>query len=135
MKELKTVLMVKKRELSDEERKLKELLTEVEELKLKEREREERLSSLKNLSVNSPLELGFWKEAGRALLKELHRIREEVNFLQERIENQKKKVVLKRGEVKAVEKLIEKRTREKEKREELLLERFIHEVLGSRYTD
>lgn len=135
MKGLTTVLRVKKRELSDEERRLKELLTKREELKLRERETQERLNSLKSLSVKNPFELGIWKETGRALLKELERLRAEMELLQEQLEKQKEKVAVKRGEVKAVEKFIEKRVREKERREELLLERFIHEVLGSRYTD
>jgi len=135
MKGLTTILRVKKRELSDEERSLKELLTKREELKLRERETQERLNSLKSLNVKNPFELGIWKETGRALLKELERLRAELRLLQERLEKQKERVAVKRGEVKAIEKFIEKQVREKERKEELLLERFIYEVLGSRYTD
>ncbi len=135
MKGIETVLRVKKRELSDEERKLKELLSKAEEVKLKKKGLQEKLNSLNKLTVKSPVELGFWNETGKALLKELRKVKEELEFLRKEIDKQREKVAVKRGEVKAVEKFIEKREREKERREELLLERFIHEVLSSRYTD
>ena len=133
MKGVETALKIKKRELSEEERRLKELLLKVEELKEREREALKRLGLIKNFKVRNPIELGLCKETGRVFLKEITQLRIEIETLRENIEKQRERVAVKRGEVRAIEQFIERRKREKEKREELLLERFVHEIFVSRF--
>ena len=101
MKGIETALKVKKREFLEEEGKLKELLLQLEELKVKELETQKRVELLKKLKVNTTLEFAFLKETVSTLLKTLERIGEEIITLSEKVEKQKEKVALKRGEIKA----------------------------------
>ncbi len=133
MKSIKTLLKVKEQEISSERRKLREILNRLENLKLKERELRHHLNSLKRAKVNSPFEFGFLCESGKAILREIESVKAEIARVQEEAERQKEVVALKRGELKAIERFIEKKKREKEQRDELLLERFINEVFNSRF--
>jgi len=133
MRGVYTILNIKKKEVAAEERKLKELLTELEKLKREEEELRSRLEKLNSLEVKNPCELGFKIETCKSLLKELQSIRRNIESVITRTEKQRAVLARKRGEVKALEKFIEKRKSEEQKREELQLERLIYEVLGSRF--
>lgn len=132
MRGIKSLLKVKRRELSEEERRLKELLRKLEELKRREKQVNHRIEEIKRLRARTCVEFGIMNEYLKSLIREIDALRRKVIKLSSEIERQKEKLALKRGEVKAVEKLVERREREKLRKEELLLERFINEVLSSR---
>ncbi len=132
MKGIKSLLKVKRRELSEEEKRLKELLSKLEELKLKEKQVNQKIEEIKRWRARTCIEFGFMNEYSKRLFREIDALRRKAVKLSSEIERQKEKLALKRGEVKAVEKLVERREKEKLKKEELLLERFINEVLNSR---
>ncbi len=132
MKGIKSLLKVKRRELSEEEKRLKELLSKLEELKLKEKQVNQKIEEIKRWRARTCIEFGFMNEYSKRLFREIDALRRKTVKLSSEIERQKEKLALKRGEVKAVEKLVERREKEKLKKEELLLERFINEVLNSR---
>ena len=132
MKGFKVLLKVKERELIEEQKKLKDLLGKAEELSLRERELRRYLGLLKGKKVSNVVELGLFFETGKQVLKELDLIREKLEDVQRLISEQRRVVAFKRGEVRAVERYLERKRREKEKREEILLERFIDEVFSSR---
>ncbi len=133
MRGVYTILNMKKKEVAAEEKKLKELLTKLEKLKEEEKELRSRLDKLNSLKVKNPRELGFKIEICKNLLKELQSIRENIESVVTTTEKQRAVLARKRGEVKALEKFIEKKKNEKLKREELQLERLIYEVLSSRF--
>lgn len=132
MKGIKSLLKVKRRELSEEEKRLKELLSKLEELKLKEKQVNQKIEEIKRWRARTCIEFGFMNEYSKRLFREIDALRRKTVKLSSEIERQKEKLALKRGEVKAVEKLVERREKEKLKKEELLLERFVNEVLNSR---
>lgn len=132
MKGIKSLLKVKRRELSEEEKRLRELLRKLEELKLKEKQVNQKIEEIKRWRARTCIEFGFMNEYSKRLFREIDALRRKAVKLSSEIERQKEKLALKRGEVKAVEKLVERREKEKLKKEELLLERFINEVLNSR---
>ncbi len=132
MKGIKSLLKVKRRELSEEEKRLRELLSKLEELKLKEKQVNQKIEEIKRWRARTCIEFGFMNEYSKRLFREIDALRRKAVKLSSEIERQKEKLALKRGEVKAVEKLVERREKEKLKKEELLLERFINEVLNSR---
>lgn len=132
MRGFKILLKVKEKELLEEQKRLKDLLGKAEKLSSRERELYRYLGLLKEKKVSSVLEIGLFFETSRQVLDELTLVRKKLEDVQKLISEQRRVVAFKRGEVRAVERYLERKRREEEKREEILLERFVDEVLGSR---
>ncbi|TCK03869.1 hypothetical protein [Phorcysia thermohydrogeniphila] len=129
MRFLSILLKLRKRELRKEKKRLSLLLRELHELE------EERNSLLKALQETSEFEpqdinlLSFKNSYQHHLLGKIANIDREIATLQETIEQQKEKVALINSEIKLLEKRQKYLKQEAEKRADILLERFINEVL------
>jgi len=65
------------------------------------------------------------------LFREIEKLKLKKDRLEQGIEEQKRRLAYKRGEVRILENYVGKKLAEKEKRDELLLERFVNEVRRS----
>ena len=129
MKFLSILLKLIKRELKEEKKKLSLLLKELHEL---ENERNSLVKALHKTSKFEPQDinlLSFKSSYQRHLLEKLANVDREIAVLQKSVEQQKEKVALINSEIKLLEKRQKLLKQNAEKRADILLERFINEVL------
>jgi hypothetical protein len=132
MKKLKLLEKVKEKELSKLRR---ELLTKEKELLslLKEAERlsEEARKALSSCQAPA-VELWLKAQDGVRKLEEAKERREAAKALEEELKELKERAKRERAQLELLKNYRKKREREKERREEILLERFTYEVLNGR---
>ncbi len=131
MKALSLVLKVKRRELKEEEAILRNMLNDLRDLESKLSALEGELAQLKSLSCGRIADFAVVSNYSLFLLRKIEELRLRKDLLEQGIEEQKRRLAYKRGEVKVIENYIKKKFVEKEKRDELLLERFVSEVRRS----
>ena len=117
---------------------LNELKTELEELKEREKEVKEQLEKLhaeikklEELKLSKLIEFALKEESKTALRKSLEKHRKEIEKLRAQIEKVKERFLREKGEVRAIELLIEKRKRKSEILKEVLHEREVYSTLYS----
>jgi len=135
MRFLNLLLKLRNKELQEEKKKLSQLLRTLQDL---EKKRNNLLRALKEASEFKAQDislLSFKSSYQHYLLKEIATINEKIANLKETIEQQKEKVALINSEIKLLEKRQRLLKRNEEKRADILLERFINEVLYSHKLD
>ncbi len=135
MKLLRLLVQIKERELKENQKKLIQIRREIEEKEKEKRKTEEKLLQLEHTDVRTIFELSVATSYSLSLLERLRLLSSEILQL----ENEAEKVSEKLAVIKSEKKLLEKKMKDiklkKEKREDVLLERFINEVLTSRNLD
>jgi len=115
-----------------EEAVLRSMLNDLQDLECKLEALEGELRGVRDFSYEKVVDFAFVFNYSLFLLREIEKLKLRKRLLEQAIEEQKKKLAYKRGEVRILENYVRKKLAEKERRNELFFERFINEVrLGS----
>jgi hypothetical protein len=122
------ILKLKRRELKEEELKLRTMLHDLQIVESEIKLRKRRVQELNSSSFSRIADYAFVLNYSFFLLKEIEELEVKKENLERNLKVQKEKLSYKRGEVKILENFMKKKRLEKEKRDDVLLERFINEV-------
>jgi predicted nuclease with TOPRIM domain len=126
---LALVLKLKERELKERKRKLAELSARLKSCQIELEKLTGEIESLSSRLPAEPLQYALWSETIKRLLVKVEEKKKELSELESILEKEREFLAIERGEFNLLKGLLEKREREKAKREEVLNERFLYQVL------
>lgn len=131
MRKFQLVLKVKTYELYEIQKRIKNIELEISTL---EKRIEIMQNKLRRINFLASKNVSEYKQKflfANFLLEEVNNLKENVKKLSKKLEIEKEKFLKKKAELEIIEKLKEKKIKEKERYEEIQLERFLNEVYNN----